>query len=105
MANLTKALKCAGSDDSCTIRYSDADSDTVKFTFEDDKKGRCQDVVVKLMDIDTEQLGIPDQKYSVEIDMPSAEFSKTCRDIALFSDSLNISATKSGLEFKVIFSC
>lgn len=52
------------------------------------------------MDIDTEHLGIPDQKYSVQIEMPATEFQKTCKDLAMFSDSLSITATKSGVTFK-----
>lgn len=51
------------------------------------------------MDIDNEHLGIPDQKYSCVIEMPSVEFQKTCRDIAVFSDSLQITATKAGVVF------
>ena len=51
------------------------------------------------MDIDSDHLGIPDQKYSCVIDMSSAEFMRTCKDIATFSDTLNISATKSGVVF------
>ncbi len=51
------------------------------------------------MDIDNEHLGIPDQKYSCVIDMPAAEFQRTCRDISSFSDTLTISATKAGVVF------
>ena len=49
------------------------------------------------MDIDSEHLGIPDQDYSVVCEMPSNEFQKTCRDLAMFSDSINITATKVGI--------
>src|SRR4051794_35670705 len=51
------------------------------------------------MDIDNESLGIPDQKYPCVIDMPSAEFHRTVKDIATFSDTLTISATKAGVVF------
>lgn len=51
------------------------------------------------MDLDNEHLGIPDQKYAATIDMPSAEFSKACRDLAQFSDSIAIAATKAGIVF------
>jgi proliferating cell nuclear antigen len=51
------------------------------------------------MDIDSEHLGIPDQEYSCVISMPSAEFQKTCKDLAMFSDSLNIKATKGDVVF------
>ena len=51
------------------------------------------------MDLDNEHLGIPDQKYAATIDMPSSEFSKVCRDLSQFSDSVSIAATKSGVVF------
>lgn len=63
------------------------------------ERDKTQDVTVKLMDIDSEHLGIPDQEYSCVITMPSNEFQKTCRDLALFSDSLNIKATKGDVVF------
>lgn len=34
------------------------------------------------------------QDYAVVCEMPAAEFQKTCKDLAMFSDSLNITATK-----------
>ena len=52
------------------------------------------------MDIDAEQLGIPDQRYSATINMPSHEFQKTCRDLSMFSDSIIINAAKGGITFK-----
>jgi len=52
------------------------------------------------MDIDAEQLGIPDQKYPVLIEMPASEFKKTCNDLSMFSDSLTIVANKGGITFK-----
>lgn len=42
MGNLTKALKCASSDDSCMLRYADDESDLVTFTFIDEKRDRTQ---------------------------------------------------------------
>uniref|UniRef100_A0A914CTG2 DNA sliding clamp PCNA n=1 Tax=Acrobeloides nanus TaxID=290746 RepID=A0A914CTG2_9BILA len=100
VANLIRALKCASNDDSCMIRYNDDEGDTVLFTFVDEKRDRSQDVTVKLMDIDADQLGIPEQEYSAIIEMPSSEFQKTCRDLAMFSDSIVITATKGGVTFK-----
>ena len=53
-----------------------------------------QQLTLKMIDIDSEHLGIPDQQYSVVCEMSSAEFKKTCADLAMFSDSINITATK-----------
>lgn len=53
-----------------------------------------QDVTVKMMDIDSEHLGIPEQDYAVVCEMPSSEFQKTCKDLTMFTDTLNVTATK-----------
>jgi len=98
LVDVSKILKCAKNEDTCLIRYEDNDGDSVTFTFED-TKGRKQDVTLKQMDIDNEHLGIPDQKYSCVIEMPSSEFQRTCRDIALFSDTLAVNASQAGVVF------
>uniref|UniRef100_A0A183BWW2 DNA sliding clamp PCNA n=1 Tax=Globodera pallida TaxID=36090 RepID=A0A183BWW2_GLOPA len=98
LGELSKVLKCSKSDDTLMIRFEDSEQDMVTFTFED-TKGRKQDITLKLMDIDNEHLGIPDQKYAAVVEMPSTEFQKVCRDISSFSDSMNITATKSGVVF------
>uniref|UniRef100_A0A915DTN4 DNA sliding clamp PCNA n=1 Tax=Ditylenchus dipsaci TaxID=166011 RepID=A0A915DTN4_9BILA len=98
VGDLSKILKCAKNEDTFLIRYADDESDNVVFTFED-PKCRKQDITMKLMDIDAEHLGIPDQKYACIIEMPSSEFQKTVRDIAMFSDALSITAAKSGVVF------
>ena len=54
---------------------------------------------MKLMDIDSDHLGIPDTTYSGVVQMPSHEFQRICRDLSQFSDSLIISCTKDGVEF------
>lgn len=98
-ANMAKALKCANNDDTLMIRQGDTDNDSIVFSFEDTKRNRTQEVTVRMMDIDNEHLGIPDQEYSAVVTMPSAEFQKTCRDLAMFSDSLTITVTKAGITF------
>jgi proliferating cell nuclear antigen len=63
------------------------------------ERDKTQDVTVKLMDIDSEHLGIPDQDYACVVKMPSSEFQKVCRDLAMFSDSLNVTCTKANISF------
>ncbi|CAJ0585231.1 unnamed protein product, partial [Mesorhabditis spiculigera] len=99
LANMAKALKCANNDDTCEMKFDDSDADTVTFTFCDTKRDKTQDVTMKMMDIDGEHLGIPDQDYAVVCSMPSSEFRKTCSDLAMFSDTLVITATKAGIVF------
>ncbi|VDD93288.1 unnamed protein product [Enterobius vermicularis] len=96
-ASMAKALKCANNDDTCMIRYEE--DDDVVFAFEDTKRGRTQEVTVRMMDIDNEHLGIPDQEHSAVVTMSSGDFQKTCRDLAMFSDSVLITVTKAGIGF------
>ena len=58
-------------------------------------------VELKLMDIDSEQLGIPDTEYKCTIQMPSGEFQRIIRDMQVLGDTLTISCTKEGVKFHV----
>ena len=57
------------------------------------------DYELKLMDIDTEHLGIPETDYSCVVKMPSAEFQRICRDLSQIGDSVVICCTKEGVKF------
>ena len=47
--------------------------------FESSNQERISDFELKLMDIDSEQLGIPDTDYSATVKMPSSEFARICK--------------------------
>merc|ERR1712080_140076 len=51
------------------------------------------------MDIDSEHLGIPSQEYDAVIQLPSSEFSRICRDLSQFGDTVTIACTKDGIRF------
>jgi Proliferating cell nuclear antigen, N-terminal domain/Proliferating cell nuclear antigen, C-terminal domain len=48
---------------------------------------RVSDFELKLMDIDSDHLGIPDTEYSATINMPAAEYQRICRDLASIGDT------------------
>lgn len=54
---------------------------------------------MKLMDIDSEQLGIPETDYDAKIRMPSSEFAKIMRDLKDLGESVRIEATSEGVKF------
>ena len=56
-------MQCAGNDDIITMKAEDS-GDTVSFMFESPSQDRIADFELKLMDIDAEQLGIPDTDYA-----------------------------------------
>jgi len=57
------------------------------------------DYELRLMDLDSEHLGIPDTDYSCTIKMPSSEFSRICRDMSIMGDSVLLCTTKEGVKF------
>ena len=48
---------------------------------------RISDFELKLMDIDSEHLGIPDTEYAAVVRMPATEFSRICKDLSNIGDT------------------
>jgi len=98
LGNMTKIMKCAGNDDVITMKAGD-ESDTVSLVFESPNQEKVSDYELKLMDIDSEHLGIPETGYSCVVKMPSGEFQRICRDLSQLGDSVVICCTKEGVKF------
>lgn len=54
---------------------------------------------LRLLDIDSEQLGIPDSQFDATVKMPSSEFQRICRDLSAIGDTVTVSVTKDGVKF------
>jgi len=100
LGSLTKILKCMNNKDSITLRSQD-NADACTFVFESENEERISNFDLKLMDIDAEQLGIPDTEYKAMIRMPADEFQRICRDMQVLGDTISIAATKEGVKFSV----
>jgi len=96
--SLTKVLKAAQNEDTLQIQAQDT-PDSLNLIFESTNDDRISEYDLKLMDIDTEHLGIPDTDYFATIAMPASEFQRICRDFIQLSESVTISATKEGVQF------
>lgn len=99
-ANMSKILKCAGNDDTITLKAEDS-ADTLTLMFESQGQERIADFELKLMDIDAEPLGIPDTTYKTTIRLPSGEFQRIIRDLQVLGDTCVISCNKEGVRFSV----
>jgi len=60
---------------------------------------KIADFEMKLMDIDSEHLGIPEAEFQAIVRMPSAEFARICKDLSSIGDTVVISVTKEGVKF------
>ncbi|KAL8597451.1 hypothetical protein ACOMHN_050949 [Nucella lapillus] len=98
LVSMAKILKCASNDDIITVKAGD-NADTITFVFESPNQEKVSDYEMKLLDLDTEHLGIPDTEYSAVVKLPSAEFQRICRDLSQIGDSVVISCTKEGVKF------
>ena len=98
LASMTKLLKCCGNDDSVML-HCDGSGDTVTFVFESPSGDKISDFELRLMDIDSENLGIPDEEYPNTVSMSSVEFQRIVRDMNIFGDAITIDLNKEGVKF------
>jgi proliferating cell nuclear antigen PCNA len=91
--NLGKIIKTCGNDDSITLSAEDK-PDVLNLLFEspsisrsDLDNDRVSEFDMKLMDIDTEHLGIPEAVYDAVVKLPSVEFARICRDMTNLSET------------------
>ncbi|KDQ32621.1 hypothetical protein PLEOSDRAFT_1110201 [Pleurotus ostreatus PC15] len=98
LASLTKVLKCAKDDDTCTLKAGDG-LDSLNLVYEAKNSDRIAEYDMKLMDIDAEQLGIPDTDYDARITLPAAEFTRIVKDLSLLGESVRIEVNKEGIRF------
>jgi len=98
--SLAKIFKMCGPSDSLKLRYQN-DADTLNFQCESSDDDRIADFDLKLMQIESEHMEIPEQQYKVVVKMPSGEFQKVCRDLKEFGETMTLTATKEGVKFSV----
>jgi len=98
--SLSKIFKICGSNDSLKLKWEN-DADTINFQCENSQDDRIADFDLKLMQIESEHMEIPEQQYKVVVRLPSGEFQKICRDLKEFGETMQVSASKEGIKFSV----
>ena len=89
MASLSKILKCANNEDSVTM-HADEEGDVLSLAFEAPGGGRVSEFSLKLIDIESESLGLPDMTFGATVKMPSAEFLRVIKDLSSIGDTVEI---------------
>merc|ERR1711935_792687 len=72
LGSMGKVLKCCNNDDIVTLKAED-NADAMTFMFENQSQDRISDFELKLMDIDSEHLGIPDTKEEEQVSIQMEE--------------------------------
>jgi len=86
--NLAKIMKCGSADDQLTL-HCEEDPATMRFLFENQKGDKFSEFNLNLLQLDSEQLGVPECQYSSVVTMGSAEFTKICRELQQLSETRN----------------
>lgn len=98
LEHMTKLLKCMHAKDSLELSCKE-NAEELDFVFKSQNEERVSHFSLKLMEIDTEHLGIPETDYKTCVEMPSSEFMRICRDLSSFGDTLTIHVSKEEISF------
>merc|ERR1712183_1040861 len=98
--NIDSLSKIFGPSDSLKLKWEN-DADTLNFQCENSQDDRIADFDLKLMQIESEHMEIPEQQYKVVVRLPSGEFQKICKDLKEFGETMQVSASKEGIKFSV----
>jgi proliferating cell nuclear antigen len=96
--NLHKILKCMDPEDTLTLS---ADPDTPLLSLEFQKPNRTASFEMHLIDLDVDQLEIPEQKYDCNITMSASDFKKIISDLQPFGESVWLKTKKDEFTFSV----
>lgn len=101
LANLSKIFRFADNDAQVTLMSDQYDTSYVKFVFEMNNGTRCDFRVATMAHDGTySKYEVPNVKYSASVEMPSADFAKTCRDLASISETVHAYVDAEGFTLK-----
>jgi proliferating cell nuclear antigen len=100
LENMIKILKCAGPNDSLTLKAVDNDN-KLTLLFENDEQDRISQFDLKLKEIDADSFSIPPTSYNCIVKMPSSEFQRICRELTAIGEDVEITVSKEGVKFAV----
>ena len=110
MFHLFKLINTIDNDDTLTIYIEEADytDGIVQFLglkFENGKIMQHKIQKLRLIEPDSEELSVPDVKFSSVINMPSVDFQKIIRDLSCISDKIEIKSVATSDGAELIFKC
>merc|ERR1719474_1142151 len=98
--HLNKVLKCMGGKDAVELKYKEG-ADECDFVFKSPEEDKVSHFSLKLMEIDSEHLGIPETEYKTNVRLSASEFQRICRDLAVLGETLTIGVNKDSVQFSV----
>mgnify|MGYP001339785593 CR=1 FL=1 len=105
MFHLFKLINTIDNDDTLTIYIENSDfydgvTSHLGLKFENGEIKQCKTQKLRLIEPESEELEVPDVKFSSIINLPSSDFQKIIRDLSCISDKLEIKSVANELIFK-----
>lgn len=90
MLSLFRLIRTTGSHDTVTLYLVPGCSDELGITIQNSEKKSMTDFRLKLLEVDTQEVLIPDVEFDAIITMPSAYFQRLCRDASNIATHMTI---------------
>jgi len=101
LTNLHKLIKSMDKDDTLTLYVDNDDKNCLKIKIDNPEEKKDSTYKLKLMDLDKNQIAVPDTTFDAVVTMNATEFHKICREMNQIADYVEIKC----LEKKIIFTC
>ena len=102
MANLFRLVKSIGSSDTLTIRLTRSEPTKMLIVIDNYDKNTSTTFRLNQLDIDEVRLEIPDTEFDSVLTMPSQDFQRICRDMAVLSETMEVSSVDRQLVLKAV---
>jgi len=102
MIYLFKLIKTINNNDVLTFYILKSNPNEFGIRIENREKNTLTESCLKMLDIPDETMEIPDIQYDSVISMPSSDFHKYCRDLAVISNNVTISSKDSKFIFEAV---
>lgn len=96
---LHKVLKTAKNTDTLKLAVSDGGGDVLSVAMMNQERATHSEWDIKLLDLDEEQLTIPEHNSNLIVSMSSQEFQEIMKDFAAFADNVTISVDAQRITF------
>lgn len=101
LKKLLQLLKCALHDDKVTLKAEDT-GDALILIFESpSNEQKVSSYELKLIDIESEQLGVGQPEGQAVVKMSASEFKQVCHNLMSIGDTMAIDASKENITFSV----
>jgi len=98
---LCKMLRCVTNDEIITIKAADR-GETVNLLVDKNDQDKTSNFELKLKEVDSEHLGVPETNFTAIVKLPSHEFQRIMKKLSAVGDTVLISVTNQAVNFSTI---